>query len=101
MDHAPEGMSGSGLRTAAAGSMQPPPIGQDGMYPEDTPMLGGPTRRPDEPITAGLNPAGVAPPVDEDMRIVLSALPELKIGTQFEDTPASFKAVIYYLENLR
>lgn len=102
LDHAPEGMVNGELRTAAAGSITPPPVGEDGMYPDDTPMLGGPTRRPDEPVTAGLNTGGVPTdnPSEQDMQIVLAARPELKIGLNYADTPTSFKALMYYLDNL-
>lgn len=105
MDHAPEGMVGTQVKTAAAGSMEAPPPTRDGMYPEDTPNLTGPSRFPNEPITAGL-PTGPGPGPTTlkdqsavDTQQLKSYLPALTQAANMPNMPSSFVKFVQYLRN--
>lgn len=100
MDHAPEGVGPNGeIRTAAAGSMEAPP--DPGMYPDDTPNVGGPTRFPDEPVTAGLQPrAGSIQAQDAiDVGQIKSYLPALTASASMPNIPPSFVRFVQALRN--
>lgn len=108
MDHAPEGTVGTQVKTAASASIDTPPPtapGRDGMYPEDTPNLMGPTRNPDEPITAGL-PTGPGPGPTTlkdqsavDAQQLKAYLPALTASANMPNMPPSFVKFVQYLRN--
>jgi len=98
-------MSASGQATARATRSAPrrSARGRGGMGV--SPLM-APTRRPDEPITAGAPFGPGAGPAaqpeslsDPDMQMLKEYLPDLEIAARFDKAPKTFKMLVAYLRN--
>lgn len=87
--------------TPAAGGMRAP--ARPTVYPEDSPMLLDPTKRPDEPISAGL-PSGPGPgpealdPRLDETRALKKYLPLIEPLLSMPDTPESVVTLVKYIK---
>lgn len=97
------------MATAATGGYEAPPVhsvnagprpGTLGLGPDDTPFLTDPGSG--NPMTSGLpfgpGPGPATTPAQADLDIVKAYMPDLQRQARMPDAPASFKALVRYLQ---